>query len=58
MSEKQHRFSIIFEELDRLSVEPEIRFESGELEEYEEIQALRKIVLEMQNPVQTYFAST
>ena len=58
MSEKQHRFSIIFEELDRLSVEPEIRFESGELEEYEEIQALRKIVLEMQTPVQTYFAST
>lgn len=58
MSEKQHRFSIIFEELDRLSVEPEILFEPGELEEYEEIQALRKIVLEMQTPVQTYFTST
>jgi hypothetical protein len=58
MSEKQHRFSIIFEELDRLSVEPEIRFEPDELEEYEEIQALRKIVLEMQTPVQTYFTST
>ena len=58
MSEKQHRFSIIFEELDRLSLEPEIRFEAGELEEYEEIRALRKIVLEMQKPVQTYFTST
>jgi len=58
MSDKQHRFSIVFEELDRLSVEPEFRFESGELEEYEEIQALRKIVLEVQTPVQTYFTST
>lgn len=58
MSDKQHKFSIIFEELDRLSVEPEFQFESGELDEYEEIQALRKIVLEMQTPLQTYFTST
>ncbi len=54
MSEKQHKFSIIFEELDRLSVE----LESDELEKYEEIQALREIVLEMQTPVQTQFTST
>lgn len=58
MSEKTHRFSIIFKELDRLSVEPEIRFEADDVEEYEEIRALRKIVLEMQTPLQTQFAST
>ncbi len=58
MSKKTHRFSIIFEELDRLSVEPEIWFEADDIEEYEEIRALRKIVLEMQTPLQTQFAST
>lgn len=58
MLEKTHRFSIIFEELDRMSMEPEIQFNAGEFEEYEEIRALREIVLELQTPLQTQFAST
>ena len=58
MPEKQYNFSIIFEELDKLSEEPELRLEAEELEEYEEIRALREIVLEMQAPVQTYLTST
>ncbi|MCK4819447.1 hypothetical protein KA005_26985 [bacterium] len=58
MPEKQHKFSIIFEELDKLSEEPEIRLEDDELDEYEEIQALREIVLEIQDAAQTYLTST
>ena len=58
MSEKPYNFSIIFEELDKLSEEPEIRIGAEEIEEYEEIRALREIVIEMQAPVQAYFAST
>lgn len=58
MPEKQHKFTIIFEELDKLSEEPEIRLEDDELDEYEEIRALREIVLEIQNPAQTYLTST
>jgi hypothetical protein len=58
MPEKQHKFSIIFEELDKLSEEPESRLEEDELDEYEEIRALREIVLEIQDTVQTYFTST
>jgi len=58
MPEKQHKFSIIFEELDKLSEEPEIRLEDDELNEYEEIRALREIVLEIQDPAQTYLTST
>ena len=58
MPEKQYNFSIIFEELDKLSEKPELWLEAEELKEYEEIRALREIVLEMQAPVQTYLTST
>jgi len=58
MSEKQYKFSIIFEELNKLSEEPEIRLVADEFKEYEEIQVLREIVLEMQVPAQTYLTST
>jgi hypothetical protein len=58
MPEKQHKLSIIFEELDKLSEEPETWLEDDELDEYEEIRALREIVLEIQNPKQTYLTST
>lgn len=58
MPEKQYKFSIIFEELDRLSEESEIRLTADEFKEYEEIRALREIVLEMQAPAQTYLTST
>jgi hypothetical protein len=58
MAEKKYNFSIIFEEFNKLSKEPEAQLTSEELKEYEEIRTLREIVLEMQSPVQTYFTST
>jgi len=63
MSEKQYK--IIFEELDKLSEEPEIWLGVDELieelsrcKEHEDIRALREIVLEIQAPARTYFTST
>jgi spore coat polysaccharide biosynthesis protein SpsF (cytidylyltransferase family) len=58
MVENKSNFSIIFEELDKLSKEPDVRLTSDELEEYEDIRTLREIVLEMQSPVKTYLTST
>lgn len=58
MPGKQYEFSIILEELDRLSQEPEARLPADELREYDEIRALREIVLETQSPEETYFTST
>jgi len=58
MVEKKSNFSIIFEELDKLSKEPDVRLTSDELKEYEEIRTLREIVLEIQSPVKTYLTST
>jgi spore coat polysaccharide biosynthesis protein SpsF (cytidylyltransferase family) len=58
MVENKSNFSIIFEELDRLSKEPDVRLTSDELKEYEEIRTLREIVLEIQSPVKTYLTST
>ena len=58
MVEKKSNFSIIFEELDKLSKEPDVRLTSDELKEYEEIRTLREIVLEIQSPMKTYLTST
>ncbi|MGA2467654.1 MAG: hypothetical protein ABSH06_25320 [Thermodesulfobacteriota bacterium] len=58
MVEKKSNFSIIFEELDKLSKEPDVRLTSEELEEYEDIRTLREIVLEIQSPVKAYLTST
>jgi len=58
MVEKKSNFSIIFEELDKLSKEPDVRLTSDELKEYEEIRTLREIVLEIQSPVKAYLTST
>jgi hypothetical protein len=58
MPEKPHKFSIIFEQIDKLSKEPGIKLASDEHKEYEEIRALREIALEMQTPEQTYLTST
>ncbi len=58
MGENKSNFSIIFEELDRLSKEPDVRLTSDELKEYEEIRTLREIVLEIQSPVKAYLTST
>ena len=58
MVENKSDFSIIFEELDKLSKEPDVRLTSEELEEYEEILTLREIVLEIQSPIKTYLTAT
>ena len=58
MSEKQYDFSIVFEELDKVSRENKIQLTSDESKDYEEIQTLREIVLEIQTPAQTYFTTT
>ena len=58
MVENKSNFSIIFEELDKLSKEPDVRLTSDELKEYEEIRTLREIVLEIQSPIKTYLTST
>ncbi len=58
MVENKSNFSIIFEELDKLSKEPDVRLTSDELKEYEEIRTLREIVLEIQSPVKAYLTST
>lgn len=58
MAEKKYDFSIIFQELAKLQAEPELLITADEYEEHEEIRALQKIVLEIQDPVQTYQTST
>lgn len=58
MVEKKSNFTIIFDELDRLLKEPDVRMTSDELKEYEEIRTLREIVLEIQSPVKAYLTST
>lgn len=58
LPKKQYNFSIIFEELDKLSEEPEIQISEEELKEYDEIRTLREIVMEVQSTQQTCFTST
>ncbi len=58
MVENKSNFSIIFEELEKLSKEPDAQLTSDELKEYEEIRTLREIVLEIQSPAKTYLTST
>jgi hypothetical protein len=58
MGENEYKFSIILEELDKLSKEPENRITTDEIKECEEIRVLREIVLDMQTPAQNYFTST
>jgi len=58
MVEKKSNLIIIFEELDKLAKESDARMTSVELKEYEEIRALREIVLGIQSPVKTYLTTT
>ncbi|ODS30246.1 MAG: hypothetical protein SCARUB_04644 [Candidatus Scalindua rubra] len=58
MPQKQYNFTIIFEELDKLSKDPTSQIIKEEIKEYEEIQTLREIVLEIQTQPKTYFSST
>jgi len=58
MPEKKYDFSIIYEELDRLSEESKLSISDNELIEYEEIRILGDIVIEMNSPDVNYFTST
>jgi hypothetical protein len=58
MVEIKSNFLIIFEELDKLAKESDVRMTSDEFKEYEEIRTLREIVLEMQSPAKTYLTTT
>ena len=58
MPEKKYDFSIIYEELDRLSEESELSLSDNELIEYEEIRNLGDIVIEINSPDVNYFTST
>jgi hypothetical protein len=58
LTKKQYNFSIIFEELNKLSEEPEVKISEEEFKEYDEIRTLREIVMEVQSTQQTYFTST
>jgi uncharacterized protein YdcH (DUF465 family) len=58
METSNQRFTIIFEELRKISMELDNKVSSKEAKEYEEIETLRKIVCEMQSPPRVYFTST
>ena len=58
MPEKQYNFSIIFKELDKITKDLISQITKDEIKEYEEIQKLREIVLEIQSQPKTYFSST
>jgi hypothetical protein len=58
MQENEHRFKILYEELDKLSGEVQVSADSDRLSEYEEIRALRDIVLEVEDIPPSYATST
>lgn len=58
MQETEYRFKIIYEELDKLSEEAKMSPEANELSEYEEIRALRDIVLDVEDIPLSYATST
>lgn len=51
-------FTIIFDELDRLSKEPNALQTKEEITENEEIRILREIVMEIQTPKALYYTGT
>ena len=53
-----NRFSIIFDELAKQSDQPEVQIAADEFQEYDEIRALREIVLDTQTPDESYVTST
>jgi hypothetical protein len=58
MEEKKLNFNIIFEEIDKLSKETDLKLTSEEVLEYDEIRRLREIVVGIQSPEQSYYTST
>jgi hypothetical protein len=55
---KGRDFTIIFDELSRLSKEPNVLLNKEEITENEEIQILREIVMQIQTPKMTYYTGT
>lgn len=58
MEKEKYDFSIIFDELDKLSKDQVYQITKDVTKEYDEIQALREIVIESQTQPKTYFSST
>lgn len=58
MQQKQYDFTIIFDELEKVSKDPAFLTIKENTEDCEEIQAIREIVLDVQSKPKTYFAST
>lgn len=58
MKKEKYDFSIIFDELDKLSKDPATQVTKDEIKKYDEIQALREIVIESQTQPKTHFSST
>lgn len=58
MEKEKYNFSIIFDELDKLTKDQAIQVTKDEIKEYDEIQALREIVIETQTPPKTFISST
>jgi hypothetical protein len=51
-------FTIIFNELDRISKEPNVLLTNEDIMENEEIRILREIVIEIQAPKMLYYTGT
>jgi hypothetical protein len=58
MAENENKFEVIYEELKRISENPEIWLSQQEIAELDEISAIRQIVQQIQMPNQSYYTST
>lgn len=58
MEKEKYNFSIIFDELDKLSKDQTYQITEETIKKYDEIQALREIVIETQTPPKTFISST
>ncbi|HEX9902820.1 MAG TPA: hypothetical protein VGB72_08160 [Acidobacteriota bacterium] len=58
MEDSKLDFDIIFEEIEKLNKENDVKLTSEEIIEYDEIRRLREIVIEIQSPQQSFYTST
>ena len=58
MKNKCYSFKIIFDERDRIINEDNIIFSDVEIDEYDGINTLREIVLDVQSPNNSYLTTT
>lgn len=58
MKKEKYNFTIIFDELDKISKDQTYQITEDEIKEYDEIQTLREIVIEAQTQPKTFFSST